>query len=237
VRRELAHLSDEALVALAARSEHSALAVVLRDTAVIIAGLVDLLLAAALLAGVPRLLYGMAYTQQAPRPFGYLLPATRAPVVGIVLAALVPILMNVFDAATSATFIELILAGVLGWATAYILIHISLAVLRFREPNAVRPYRAPLFPVPQLIGTGLLVWAAVKIFPDPTIRDHIYRDYLIFLGVSVVVAFVYNAVAQRSATAQFRRIPLREEYAEVEYIEKVAREIPDDPRGETLAKP
>src|SRR6185436_7658301 len=113
----------------------------------------------ALLAGIPRLLYGMSYTNQVPRFFGYLLPATRAPVVGIVVMALIPILMNVFDAATSATFIELILAGVLGWATAYILIHISVAMLRLREPNAVRPYRAPLFPVPQLIGTGLLIWA------------------------------------------------------------------------------
>jgi len=38
-----------------ARSEHTAVAVVLRDTAVIIAGLVDLIIAAALLVGVPRL--------------------------------------------------------------------------------------------------------------------------------------------------------------------------------------
>src|SRR5215208_4221239 len=151
----------------------------------------------ALLAGIPRLLYGMAYTQQAPKPFGYLLPATRAPVVGIMVAA-IPILMNVFDAATSSTFIELILAGVLGWASAYILIHASLISLRLREPNAVRPYRSPLFPLPQLLGTGLLIWAAVKIFPDPTIRDHIYRDYLIFLGVSAVVALVYNSLAMKS---------------------------------------
>jgi len=191
----------------------------------------------ALLAGIPRLLYGMSYTNQVPRFFGYLLPATRAPVVGIVVMALIPILMNVFDAATSATFIELILAGVLGWATAYILIHISLAMLRLREPNAVRPYRAPLFPLPQLIGTGLLIWAAVKIFPVPDIRDHIYRDYLYFLGISIVVAFIYNAVAQKSVTAQFRPIPLRDVYAEVEYIDQVERAIPDDPRGDTLAKP
>ena len=90
---------------------------------------------------------------------------------------------------------------------------------------------------PQLIGTGLLIWAAVKIFPDPTIRDHIYRDYLYFLGISIVVAFVYNAIAQKSATAQFRPIPLRGVYAEVEYIEQVERAIPDDPRGDTLTKP
>jgi amino acid transporter len=191
----------------------------------------------ALLAGLPRLLYGMAYTNQAPRPFGYLLPATRAPVVGIVVMALIPIFMNIFDAATSETFIELILAGVLGWATAYILIHISVISLRVREPNAVRPYRSPLFPLPQLIGTGLLIWAAVKIFPVPEVRDHIYRDYLYFLGISAVTALVYNLFAMKSVAAQFRPIPLREVYAEVEYVGEVERNIPDDPRADTLAKP
>ena len=191
----------------------------------------------AILAGIPRLLYGMAYTQQVPRPFGYLLPATRTPVVGIALIAAIPILMNVFDAATSATFIELILAGVLGWATAYILIHASLISLRLREPNAVRPYRSPLFPLPQLLGTGLLIWAAVKIFPDPTIGDHFYRDYLYFLGVSVVVALLYNLTTMKSLAAQFRPVPLKEVYTETEYMEEVEQAIPDDPRSDTLAKP
>jgi amino acid transporter len=191
----------------------------------------------ALLAGIPRLLYGMAYTQQVPKPFGYLLPRTRAPVVGIAVMAAIPILMNVFDAATSATFIELILAGVLGWATAYILIHASLISLRIREPNAVRPYRSPLFPLPQLLGTGLLIWAAVKIFPDPTIRDHIYRDYLYFLGVSAVAALLYNLSTMKSLAAQFRPIPLRDVYAEVEYMDEVERAIPEDARSDTLAKP
>src|SRR4051812_35643044 len=192
----------------------------------------------ALLAGIPRLLYGMSYTRQAPRIFGYLLPATRAPVVGIVAMALIPIGMNVFDAASSSTFIELVLAGVLGWATAYILIHISLVILRLREPNWPRPFRSPLFPIPQLLGTALLVWAAVKIFPVPDIRDHIYRDYFIFLGVSIVVAFLYNAVAMKSIGAQFRRITLAEVNAEVEVIEQVDRALPDeDPRADTLAKP
>jgi amino acid transporter len=151
--------------------------------------------------------------------------------------ALIPIFMNVFDAATSETFIELILAGVLGWATAYILIHISVVSLRVREPKAVRPYRSPLFPLPQLIGTGLLIWAAVKIFPVPEVRDNIYRDYLYFLGVSAVVALVYNLYTMKSLAAQFRPVPLREVYAEVEYLEEVERAIPDDPRADTLSKP
>jgi amino acid transporter len=192
----------------------------------------------AVLAGVPRLLYGMSYTQQAPRAFGYLLPSTRAPVVGIAVMAAIPILMNLFDAATGATFIELILAGVLGWATAYILIHISLIVLRLSEPNAVRPFRSPLFPIPQLLGIALLIWAAIEIFPDPDMEANIYRNYLIFLGISVVVAFAYNLWSMKSAAAQFRRIPLSEILREVETIEEVDRRtLPDDPRADTLAKP
>jgi amino acid transporter len=191
----------------------------------------------ALLAGIPRLLYGMSYTNQAPRVFGYLLPRTRAPVAGIAVMAIIPIFMNVTEIAAGGSFIELILAGVLGWATAYILIHISLISLRIREPNAVRPFRSPLFPLPQVIGIGLLVWAAVEIFPEPEVRDNIYRDYLVFLVISVVVAFVYNAVTMKSVGAQFRPIPLKEVYAEVEHIEEVDRDLPEDPRADTLAKP
>ena len=97
----------------------------------------------AVLAGVPRILYGMALTRQVPRAFGYLLPSTRAPAVGIVAMALIAILMNQFDATTGGTFIELILAGVLGWVTAYFLINVTVIVLRMREPRASRPYRTP----------------------------------------------------------------------------------------------
>ena len=96
-------------------------------------------------------------------------------------------------------------------------------MLRLREPNAVRPFRSPLFPLPQLLGIGLLVWAAAKIFPDPTVRDHTYRDYLVFLGVSVVVALLYNLSTMRSVSAQFRPIPLREVYREVEMADTLAK--------------
>ena len=181
----------------------------------------------AVLAGLPRILYGMSLTRQAPSFLGYLLPATRTPVVAIVLVALAPILMNVFGYTTSQTFIELLLAGVLGWATAYVLIHVAHIALRVREPAARRPYRSPLFPLPQLLGIALLIIAAVKVFPDPTVRSHIYRDYLIFLGVSIVVAFVYNAISHRNALAQFRPVPLNEVYKDVEVI---AERTPE-PRG------
>jgi len=139
-------------------------------------------------------------------------------VVGIVTIALIVVLMNQFDATTSTTFIELILAGVLGWATAYFLINVSLVSLRIREPNATRPYRTPLFPIPQIVATGLLALAAFKIFPDPTARNHIYRDFGIFLAAAVVFSFVYNLFAFRSLSTIFRAVPLRDVYQETEVI-------------------
>jgi amino acid transporter len=175
----------------------------------------------ALVAGIPRILYGMGLTRQLPSAFSYLLPATRAPVVGIVVVALMPIVMNIaIDLGTSQNFIKLILAGVLGWGTAYLLIHLTLLILRRVEPDAPRPFRAPFVPIPQLLGAGLIALAAYKIFPVPEVRHDAYVYYGIFLGVAAVLSFLINAAFMGSATAQFRRVPLAEVYRETELIEE-----------------
>jgi len=158
-------------------------------------------------------------TRQLPSIFGYLLPATRAPAVGIILMALAPILMNVFDQTPlEGSFIELILAGVLGWATAYFLIHLSQIALRLREPNAKRPFRSPLFPLVQLAGMGLLALAAFKIFPDPGIRDGAYEKFGYFIAGAVVLSVVYNLYAYKNLATIFRPVPLSEVYKETEEI-------------------
>jgi amino acid transporter len=162
----------------------------------------------ALIAGVPRILYGMGLTGQAPRFFSYLLPTTRTPIIGIVVIALIPIIMNLALEPTSLTFLSLILAGVLGWATAYILIHMSQMLLRFRAPDVPRPFRSPLFPIPQLVGIGLLALAAFKLFPDPAVKEDAYRYYGIFLAVAVGVSLFYNLFAYRSIGALFRPLPI-----------------------------
>jgi amino acid transporter len=126
--------------------------------------------------------------------------------------------MNAFGAAEGSGFIQLILAGVLGWVTAYFLIHISVLVLRRREPGASRPYRSPLVPIPQLLGAGLLGLAAYKIAPPGIESSSIYYRWLIFLGVSAAFSLVYNLWAYRSAATVFAPVPLSEVYAETEEI-------------------
>jgi amino acid transporter len=174
----------------------------------------------AVVAGVPRILYGMALTRQLPSPFAWLIPSTRAPWVGIVVIALIPILMNAFGAAEGAGFLKLILAGVLGWVTAYFLIHVSVVMLRWREPNAHRPYRAPFVPIPQILGVGLLGLAAYKIAPPGVESNSIYYRWLIFLLVAAAFSLVYNLFAYKSLGAIFRPVPLAEIHRETQMIEE-----------------
>ena len=184
----------------------------------------------ALIAGIPRILYGMGLTRQLPSVFAYLLPSTRAPVVGILVIASLPILVNVVvDLGTSQNFIKLILAGVLGWATAYFLIHLSVLILRIVEPNAARPFRSPLVPIPQLLGSGLIALAAFKIFPVEEVRNDAYLYYGIFLAVAAAASFLLNAM-RGELTSQFRRVPLAEVYRETDLIEEELP-LPVEPGG------
>jgi amino acid transporter len=174
----------------------------------------------AVVAGVPRILYGMALTRQLPSPFGWLIPATRAPWVGIVIIAAIPIGMNLAGQAEGAGFIQLILAGVLGWATAYVIIHVSVLMLRRREPNAQRPYRAPLVPIPQILGAGLLGLAAYKIAPPGIESSAIYWRWFIFLLIAAGFSLLYNLYAYKSLNAIMKPVPLVEVHREAELIEE-----------------
>jgi amino acid transporter len=187
----------------------------------------------AVVAGVPRILYGMALTRQLPRPFGALLPSTRAPWLGIVVISLIPIFMNLFGTAEGAGFIKLILAGVLGWVTAYVLIHISVLMLRAREPAAHRPYRTPFTPVPQLLGMGLLGLAAYKIAPPGIESSSIYWRWFIFLLVAAAFSLVYNLFTHGSLNAIFKPVPLAEVQREAAFIEEELP-LPVEPGGPHL---
>jgi amino acid transporter len=177
----------------------------------------------AIAAGVPRIIYGMAQTKQLPKVLGWLTPSTRAPAIGIILVSIPPILLNLTDQTLEGGFIELILAGVMGWGMAYVIIHVTQIVLRVREPRARRPYRSPWWPIPQLVGIGLLLVAMLNIFPDPEIESNIYRTFGIFLVISVVFSLVYNAVTY-GATKMFKPVPLAEVYRETEVIAEAVPE-------------
>ncbi|HSL10863.1 MAG TPA: APC family permease [Actinomycetota bacterium] len=184
----------------------------------------------AVTAGVPRIIYGMSQERQLPAILGWLTPGTRAPAIGILLVSIPPIWLNVTEETLEGGFIALILAGVLGWGLAYIIIHISQILLRVREPQARRPYRSPLWPIPQIVGIVVLVIAAINVFPDPEIESDIYRNFGIFLAISIVFSLIYNAVTYGVGT-MFKPVPLGEVYRETERIAELLPEEHEAGRG------
>lgn len=112
----------------------------------------------AVLAGISRMLQGMAENGQA---FGFL--AKRHPrhdspwaaIVAITLAFGTPILLM---GDRPETIMNMVIAASIAWLIAYIVAHINLIVLRRRYPLAKRPFRSPWFPLPQVVGIGGMVY-------------------------------------------------------------------------------
>lgn len=150
-----------------------------------------------LLAGIPRILYGMAKDGTFPKVFAYLHPRYRTPVVGIVLAILLPGIYTIVIQGDIDSIFVLILAGVCAWLVAYVLVNVSVMILRSTRPDLRRPYRMPLYPLPPILATiGMLVtlWF---IAPPGLTRGAIYSRFFAMLAVSAVIAFVQVRVVSK----------------------------------------
>lgn len=150
-----------------------------------------------LLAGIPRILYGMAKDGTFPRIFAYLHPRFRTPVVGILLAVLLPGIYAIVIQGDIDSIIVLILAGVCAWLVAYILVNISMMILRRSRPDLARPYRMPMYPLPPILATAGMLLTLWFIAPPGLTRGEIYSRFVIMLVVSAVIALVQISVVSK----------------------------------------
>lgn len=135
----------------------------------VIAALASLTLVAAAqssMLGLSRLAYSLATNRQIPGALGALHPTRNTPYVLIILAAL---LAAALVAPLDLEFLVGIFA--FGALIGLTIAHLSIVVLRFREPDRARPYRIPLnvrvrgaeLPIPAVLGAafGLAAWVSV----------------------------------------------------------------------------
>ncbi|WP_395702466.1 APC family permease [Aquabacterium sp.] len=161
-----------------------------------------------LMAALPRLLYGMALDGALPRAFAWLHPRYRTPVLGIVVSAAIPIVGAIAVQGEVTRIMPLVLAGVCAWSGSYLLVNLSIAMLRWRRPDLARPFRSPWFPLPQLLASAGIVAALADIAPPTMSPAAIYGPFAAVLVLSFVYALAWTVGVRRQAP--FAPVPVEQ---------------------------
>jgi amino acid transporter len=143
-----------------------------------------------------------------PRIFAYLHPRLKTPLVGIAVAALIPITHAWIIRGDLDRLTTLVLAAVCAWGFAYILVNLSVISLRLRRPDLPRPYRTPFFPIPQIIATVGILVAIWYITPLGTSAAPVYRQFGIMLALTAAYAFIWTRFIRR--VPLFKPVPVEE---------------------------
>lgn len=141
------------------------------------------------LAAVPRMLSGMADNGQAFAIMGRRHPRFDTPWVGILFLA--TIVAIPFLLVTPDHIILLLIGASTSWLLAYIVAHINVIVLRTRQPQHARPYRTPLYPIPQIIGILGMGYVAANASPSPEMTSTVYTLLGAVLGSVAVIALLW----------------------------------------------
>src|SRR6185437_9683018 len=174
-----------------------------------------------LMAGLPRILQGMAVDGALPRIFAYQHPRLKTPLVAIAVSVAIPCLHAWIIRGDVDRLSNLVLAAVCAWGVAYVLVTLSVVSLRLRRPDLARPYRSPWFPAPQIVSIVGIVVALLYITPTGSSPSAVYVPFGIMLGATALYALIW--------TRLIRRVPLFEP-ASVERVLQ-AESAASDPNG------
>jgi amino acid transporter len=150
-----------------------------------------------MMAGLPRILYGMAVDGALPKIFTYLHPRLKTPIFSIAFACLIPCVPALYVQGDIDRLMPLILAAVCCWGVAYLMVTLAVIMLRIRRPDLPRAYRAPLYPLPQIISSIGIVIAICYIAPPGMNSRDIYLPFGVMFGLTALYALVWTVFVQR----------------------------------------
>jgi len=159
-----------------------------------IAGLSSVMLV--LLYGQTRIFYTMSRDGLLPKSLATVHQKFRTPWINTLIVGAVAI--------GAAGFLSLDTLGDLtnvGSLAAFALVCITVIYLRNSEPNLVRPFRTPLFPVVPILGALMCVVLLMSLMATPTTRHF----FLIYLVGGIVIYFLYGI--RKSALGQGIIVP------------------------------
>ncbi len=139
------------------------------------------------IAGVSRMLWGMAQNGQVFPLFRYQHPRYGTPVVAMVFVAALPLIGVVWSGGDPNAILSLTIAASVAWILAYVMAQVSLLMLRRRYPRMRRPYRMPFAPALPLLAIAGMIYVVLNSAPAPELAPVIWRS---LGGVLLVFALV-----------------------------------------------
>ena len=138
------------------------------------------------IASVPRMLYGMARNKQLPAIFGTLHARWNTPWFSILfISSLITIPFLTLSKEKNLILLLLISAATF-WLVAYIIAHVNVIVLRKKYPNRHRPFKAPFYPLPQVIGIIGMGYAIWNNSPSGEVSKQVYMNSaVLFIGITL----------------------------------------------------
>lgn len=160
------------------------------------------------LVAVPRMLYGLSKEGLLPKIFSWLHPKTRTPWYGIffVVGLILIVLIYAFVKKANIDFVTTMISVACGtWLMSYMITQIDVIVLRIKYPNVARPFRTPLYPLPQIIGIAACAYMIYTQYQDTTVLT---------ISLYVIAAIIIFGIIYLKMTGQklFTPVPLEKIY-------------------------
>jgi len=144
-----------------------------------IAGLSSVILV--MLMGQPRIFFSMAKDGLLPAVFAKVHPRFKTPYVTTILTgAISAVLAGVMPLAILGEMVSI------GTLFAFVIVCISIVVLRRTRPNAVRPFRTPLVPLVPILGAGICFVQMYALPGDTWLR------LVIWMAIGIAIYFGYS---------------------------------------------
>lgn len=146
------------------------------------------------LAAIPRMLYGLANEGLLPKWLAKVSRRTRVPWAGMVVTAgcmASVLLYSTFSQGGIDLILNLISIACTTWLFSYIIAQVDVIVLRRKYPNARRPFKTPLYPLPQILGIASCIYLIVFIVPDMEQRIVIWSSAGLILGAIALFAVIW----------------------------------------------
>ena len=167
----------------------------------------------ALLMGAARLLYAMGVSGMLPRWFGHIHPKYRTPSNAVLFIGVLSIAAPFFGAGALGWFVD---SGSPSIVFTYMMVCVVFLLLRRREPEMDRPFRAGGATAGRVLGvTGVILTAGLLSLYIPGMPASIAPMAYAFFGLWWLLGFVFLFRIPRGITPG--------EYAEERLLERLAR--------------